>query len=292
MIRVDVDSCDLQGFAAAGFATWTDEHSDLYDAKRAFVDPGSRIEKGPGSLRDKVHFGRARYGWNGKNFIVYTTMFTENWLHGPLKAMFILAPCGDKVVDNHHVDIDALLLACGNWTKELHGEIFVFDQARWSKSKELYKSVESSSWDDVILNPDTKSKLIEDIQGFFENRELYRSFGIPWKRGVSKYRSCPFLFPSLLLPRLTHLVSGRAFCHPVDERIVLMTCFSSPWCSWKRENHIHQGTNPQLVATRGRACTKSLCEVTGPLPRAQVQHSIDLLHVCIPLSPELLNSTA
>lgn len=187
MIRVDVDSCDLQGFASAGFATWTDEHSDLYDAKRAFIDPGSRIEKGPGSLNDTIHFGRARYEWNGRTFIVYTTVFTENWLRGPQKAMFILAPCGDKVVDNHHVDIDALLLACGNWTKELHGEIFVFDQARWSKSKDLYKSVESSSWDDVILHPDTKSKLIEDMQGFFENRELYRSFGIPWKRGVSKF---------------------------------------------------------------------------------------------------------
>lgn len=116
-------------------------------------------------------------------------MFTEHWLHGAQQVLFILAPCADKVVDGHHIDIDALLLACGSWTKELHGEIFVFDQARWTKSKDLYKSVDSSSWDDVILHPNMKSRLIEDIQGFFENQELYKSFGIPWKRGVSKYLS-------------------------------------------------------------------------------------------------------
>lgn len=217
VIRVDVDSCDLQGFAAAGFATWTNEHADLYDAKRAFADPGSRIEKSPGSLKDTVNFGRARYEWQGKTFIVYTTVFTENLFRGPHKAMFILAPYGDKVVDDHHSDIDALLLACGTWTKELHGEIFVFDQAHWSKSKELYKNVENSSWDEVILHPETKSKLIEDIQGFFENRELYRSFGIPWKRGVSKYRrrfflqnkSCFYTLPRLVLIRASVVLKCR-----------------------------------------------------------------------------------
>ncbi|KAJ4386241.1 hypothetical protein N0V93_009134 [Gnomoniopsis smithogilvyi] len=184
VIRVNDDSFDLQGFASAGFATWTDEHFDLYDAKRAFSDPGSRSGEVSGSLKDTTHFGRARYEWKDKGFIVYTTMFTDNWMRGAQKALFILAPCSDEVVDDHHTDIDALLLACGSWTKELHGEIFVFDQARWSKSKDLYKSVESSSWDDVILHPDTKSKLIEDIQGFFENEGLYKSFDIPWKRGV------------------------------------------------------------------------------------------------------------
>ncbi|KAJ4417585.1 hypothetical protein N0V82_006058 [Gnomoniopsis sp. IMI 355080] len=184
VIRVDHESCDLQGFASAGFATWTDEHFDLYDAKRAFSDPGPRSGNIPGSLQDTIRFGRARYEWEGKDFIVYKTMFTENWIHGAQQALFILTPCGDKVVDGHHTDIDALLLACGSWTKELHGEIFVFDQARWTKSKDLYKSVDSSSWDDVILHPDMKAKLIEDVQGFFENQELYKSFGIPWKRGV------------------------------------------------------------------------------------------------------------
>lgn len=292
MIRVDVDSCDLQGFAAAGFATWTDEHSDLYDAKRAFADPGSRIEKSPGSLKDTVNFGRAQYEWQGKTFIVYTTVFTEHWMRGAQKAMFILAPYGDKVVGDHHIDIDALLLACGTWTKELHGEIFVFDQAQWSKSKELYKSVQNSSWDDVILHPDTKSKLIEDIQGFFENRELYRSFGIPWKRGVSKYQSCSFsqkklcfcISPCLIFSR----VSVVSDCRYVDERSVLMIPFSSSWFSWQRKNHIHQGTHQQFVAAGARSCPKSLCEVAGQLQRTEIQHPGYFLHVCISRSLEFL----
>lgn len=194
VVRIDPSNCDLKGFAAAGLASWTDEHFDgqLYDAKRKFYAPGARSEKEDaptGSLADKICFGRARYGWDNKAFIVYTTQYAQTIFGPPEEVLFILAPRGDdnKVIDGHHQDIDTLLLACGRWTKELHDEIFVFDNASWHKDGDLYQSVHSSSWDDVILDPETKAKLIEDVQGFFDNQALYESFQVPWKRGVSMY---------------------------------------------------------------------------------------------------------
>lgn len=199
--RINAQSCDLRGFASAGFATWTDEHFDLYDAQRAFDDPDT-------GLSDTVYFGRARYEWEGQSFIIYTTRFTEYMMRGPQQVLFILAPCANKVVDSHHTGIDALLLACGRWTKELHEEIFVFDQGRWSKSRALFKSVESSSWDDIVLLPGTKSKLIEDIQGFFENQDLYKSFAVPWKRGISKYSSCLLSASVPMMQRLSFHVNA------------------------------------------------------------------------------------
>lgn len=29
-----------------------------------------------------------------------------------------------------------------------------------------------------------KENLIQDVQGFFDNKELYKRFSVPWKRGV------------------------------------------------------------------------------------------------------------
>lgn len=195
VVRIDPSNCDLKGFADAAFANWTDEHFDgqLYDAVRRFSAPGSRTEKkDSGRLADKIRFGRARYEWEGKEFLVYTAEYAQTPFQMPVEVLFVLAPRGDKVVDGHHQDIDALLLACGNWTKELHDEIFVFDNGSWDKDGELYSSVHSSSWDDVVLDPETKSKLIEDVQGFFDNRVLYESFQVPWKRGVSTYSGTYF----------------------------------------------------------------------------------------------------
>jgi len=60
----------------------------------------------------------------------------------------------------------------------------VFDNSHWQKSRELWKAVNGSSWDDVILDPEMKRNLIEDVQGFFDNEGLYANFSVPWKRGV------------------------------------------------------------------------------------------------------------
>jgi transitional endoplasmic reticulum ATPase len=86
--------------------------------------------------------------------------------------------------NGHNPQTDALILAAGKWTSQLHEEIFVFDDGHWEKSKELWTSVSGASWSDVILDPDMKKNLIEDVQGFFDNQSLYEGFAVPWKRGV------------------------------------------------------------------------------------------------------------
>lgn len=189
VVRVDPENCDLRGFAAAGFAAWADQPgAEGRDAKRAFAAPGARSDEHPGQLADKVYFGRAAYAWEGRDFVVYEAECVEHLFRPPTRFLFVLAPLeGRETATDHHEDIDALLLACGRWTKELHEEIFVFDSSRWQKDKDLYNSVQSASWDDVVLDPETKAKLIDDVQGFFDNRALYESFQVPWKRGVSTY---------------------------------------------------------------------------------------------------------
>jgi transitional endoplasmic reticulum ATPase len=101
------------------------------------------------------------------------------------QLFFILYPRAESnIVDGHCQETDALLLAAGKWTSQLHDEIFVFDNGYWDKSKELWKSVSGASWEDVILSPSMKQNLISDVQGFFDNQSLYAQFAVPWKRGI------------------------------------------------------------------------------------------------------------
>lgn len=98
---------------------------------------------------------------------------------------YILSPRENSTIEGGHcAETDALLLAAGKWTSQLHEEIFIFDNGYWEKSKDLWNSVCGSSWDDVILDPDMKKNLIDDVQGFFNNQLVYKKFSVPWKRGI------------------------------------------------------------------------------------------------------------
>lgn len=134
--------------------------------------------------KQRLTLNRFQYVWDDKEFIVYYVVWQE-MLTQPTKLFFILHPRVEShIIEGHCQETDALLLAAGKWTSQLHDEIFVFDNGYWDKSKELWKSVSGASWSDVILSPTVKQNLISDVQGFFDNQELYKQFAVPWKRGV------------------------------------------------------------------------------------------------------------
>lgn len=176
-------SCDLLGFARAGLATAEMKSGDAFDISRSYVAPRPRIENKTGVLKDDVRFGRWLFTWNQAEFVVYEVEYPVPFQR-PVKIYFILSPRSEGTNEMHHPVTDELLLAVGEWTTELHDEIYVFDEARWIKSKELWKSVRGASWDEVILNPEMKSNLMKDVQRFFDNHELYKKLAVPWKRGL------------------------------------------------------------------------------------------------------------
>lgn len=69
------------------------------------------------------------------------------------------------------------------WADSLKHEIWVYD-SYWEKSANLYKSIQASNWDDVVLEEGFKDGLRRDTRTFFSSRETYRSLGITWKRGI------------------------------------------------------------------------------------------------------------
>lgn len=182
-------SIALFEFAQAEKATVVHDHTDeSFNATRSWRPVGERIEKKlhPGKLADDFRFARFQYIWEAREFLVYYVSWQDPF-KGPEQIFYILyqrVENGANIVDGHCLETDELCLAAGKWTSLLHKEIWVFDDGHWEKSQELFKSVNGSSWDDVILDQEMKKNLIEDVQGFFDNQKLYSQFAVPWKRGI------------------------------------------------------------------------------------------------------------
>jgi transitional endoplasmic reticulum ATPase len=174
-------------FADAGKAeVILDSEAEGFNATREWKPVGERIEKKlhPGKLSNEYRFAKFQFVWEEKEYTVYFITW-KDMLEAPQRMFYVLYPRqGASIADGHCAETDELLLTVGKWTSQLHEEIWVFDNTRWEKSKELWKAVDGSSWDDVILDPETKKNIIEDVQGFFDNQKLYAEFAVPWKRGI------------------------------------------------------------------------------------------------------------
>ncbi|KAI9882530.1 MAG: hypothetical protein M1823_005726 [Watsoniomyces obsoletus] len=173
---------DLLGFATAGHAKATlgtsDDHYHLVREYEAGVG------RSVGSLTDKVLFGRYDYVWHERRYVMYHVGW-EKVLMGKESMQYLVTPPSAAVDEEGHSSMaDKLVLAAAKWGHDLHDQIWVFDDGCWEKSDELWKSVQNSSWDDVILDPTMKESLKSDIEGFFDRQHLYADFGVPWKRGV------------------------------------------------------------------------------------------------------------
>ena len=182
--RTWASACDWLSFAAAGFATATREHTAGFDATRGYMTPKARLGQEPGKLIEEIRFGRWRYAWQEREYIIYLVQGPE-FYGRPNKMLYILSVRGkDAVEDGHHAATDSLIVAASQWTKALDDEIYVYDSQRWKKDEKLYLDVSGSSWDDVVLDPAMKRSLVQDVMSFFDNCDLYKSLNVPWKRGV------------------------------------------------------------------------------------------------------------
>jgi transitional endoplasmic reticulum ATPase len=226
--RTAPSKCDLLGYARAGYATAILQVGDGLDATRVYRLPPSRMDQIPGKLEDVVNFGRWTYQWQGNDFIVYQLTYV-NQFHENTHFLFVLALHTPQLVQNgHHEGTDALLVASGSWARELHKEIWVFDNSEWVKSKGLWKSVQDSSWDDVVLDPMMKAKLVQDVEGFFSSREMYQKLKIPWKRGVI-FHGVPGNGKTISIKAIINALAKQS--HPVQSLYVksLDACSGPKW---------------------------------------------------------------
>lgn len=176
---------NLLAYASAGHASFSvieDVGHSLPSlvSWKVYLPPARRIDGGTGILADRIVFGKFAYKWRDSEFIVYRIDGRDGLASYPqITNYYILT------TDRHKAE--ALCVAAGQWSNELHGEIWVFDGGYWQKSADLYQSVMKASWDSVILDEGMKKAIINDHLSFFDSRETYDNLKVPWKRGIIYY---------------------------------------------------------------------------------------------------------
>ncbi len=147
---------------------------------RALQPAKGRSGDDTGKLLDKVLFGKYDYQWNHNNFIVYTAEYPAGFAREQIDCILHKLE-KDDVNRGRSLRADELIAAASRYNSDPHDEVYVFDQGVWTKSNELWSSVQQSSWNDVILNSEMKQALVKDIEGFFDCENEYKEFAVPWK---------------------------------------------------------------------------------------------------------------
>lgn len=163
--------------------------------------------------------------------------------YSQVRNHYILYPRSQgDVINGRSQTVDNLITAATQRLSEIKEEIWVYDRGYWSKNHKLWKNVQGCKWENVILNDEMKLQLISDIRGFFDRKEDYKSFAVPWK--VSEYRVplAPFvLMPSkpLVQGALAQFLAARFG----SVKLMIAAWGHSSWPARKRKNNLHQGSD-------------------------------------------------
>jgi AAA+ superfamily predicted ATPase len=112
--------------------------------------------------------------WRDETLDVLILEWSEAFRH--YSYYWILAPTQDLAKE--------FLKEVSAWNAEVRGEVLVFSRGCWHKDARLFRSIQNASFDNLILSGNLKQDILEDLKHFFDSRETYETFNIPWKRGV------------------------------------------------------------------------------------------------------------
>ena len=179
-------TCDLIGYAQAGHAI-ASLNEDVHPTQRSWTFESAARQPLDGSpagrLVETIVFGRYGYVWQDHRFQIFV-VDGQNSLTGQCdRRCYVLHRPGQTEGKNQTRSevTEALILAASIWSQQIHEQVWVYDQGRWSKNEELWRVVQSGNWNDVILEESTKSAIMRDVIGFFDARETYEEFGTVWK---------------------------------------------------------------------------------------------------------------
>lgn len=177
-------STGILKLAKAGHAHATlDTTTDFYASRTYKLTTG--YAKDAGRLKYKLELGRYNYRWKDRDFLVYVVDYWESQ-YSRVRNHYILYPKSEEDgIDGQSQVVDKLITAASQHLSKIDDEVWVYDRGYWRKSRKLWQNVQACNWEDVILNSEMKQQLRNDIEGFFDRKDDYESFAVPWK--VSKY---------------------------------------------------------------------------------------------------------
>lgn len=184
--HVAVEDCSFQlsAFLNAKDITFViKDTSSEYAPQQFFV--WNPAPKEQAALYSTLQSGLLEFKWEGTSFLVYKFGWVSNI--GQKKALYDFV-FGTKSSGRTDVegpsDGEKLVTEVYRWQTSLKDEMWVFQDGAWQKDKEMWKSIQACTWDDIVLERQFQQGLVRDTETFFSSKDIYQSLGITWKRGM------------------------------------------------------------------------------------------------------------
>ncbi|MEP6753962.1 MAG: ATP-binding protein [Chthonomonadales bacterium] len=161
------DVFDLDRFTYAGHCTYNVSESALSQFISSFQGIAEGIHTGMGN-------GWLNIEWQGHRFEFIQVKWQGT--HCEITNYWIIADTFEIARDFFY-QVNA-------WCSEVRGEVLVFNNGYWQKDETLFQAIQAANFDNLILPPKLKQEIRDDLTQFFQSRETYERYKIPWKRGV------------------------------------------------------------------------------------------------------------
>jgi AAA+ superfamily predicted ATPase len=166
---------DVPAFARGEQCEIVSTYPDESEFVRGWQAPNvDHFPAAPGRLTASPYNAWMDVRWQDEHF----TVLTLHWEFGgqQIARYWLLA-------DTEDLAQQFFLVVC-DWNAEIRGEILVFDDGCWQKDEELYQSIATTTFENLILPEALKEQIVADLEQFFAAREMYERYHIPWKRGI------------------------------------------------------------------------------------------------------------
>jgi len=151
-----------------------DKRCSVVEEKSVFYHISTEWEGSERPLKQQINNAWLNVLWNGQLLDVVLITWSEGCYRR--RHHWIIA-------DEKKVAEEFLNAVC-DWSYEVRGEILVYQDGYFEKDPKLFDSIKSATFDNLVLPESLNRQIQSDFQRFFESRELYERYGIPWKRGA------------------------------------------------------------------------------------------------------------
>lgn len=157
---------DLESFVRAEKCSIIEEKSVFSHVRTEWMGPGRKP-------REQFQNSWLNVLWKGQLLDVVLITWAESYRG---RHHWIVAD--DKQLAQEFFD------AVCEWNCEVRGEILVYHNGYFEKDEDLFDSIKTSTFDNLILQGSLKEQIENDFAQFFNSRDVYERYGIPWKRGA------------------------------------------------------------------------------------------------------------
>jgi hypothetical protein len=158
---------ELEVFARAG-------HCSIVERKSVFNHVNTEWQGTGKKLKEKFQNSWLNVLWQGH--LLEVLLLT--WFDGRFRTRHHWIVADEKKI------ADDFFRAVCEFGCEVRGELLVFHDGDFQKDQELFDSIKSATFDNLILPDSLKHQVENDFRQFFDSREIYERYGIPWKRGA------------------------------------------------------------------------------------------------------------